>query len=50
MKDKNVLAPAVGAILVAGCVTTLFSGGVFHWLPIVLALGVVVAICGSAGR
>ena len=50
MRNKDVLLPAVAAVFAAGCVATVFWGGLVHWIPILLALGVVGAIARSVNR
>ena len=50
MRKKDTSLSVVGAVLIAGCVMTLMSGDLLHWIPILLALGVVGSIPRSVGR
>ena len=50
MDNMDVLLPWVAAMLVAGCVISILLGHFVHWIPILLALGVVGAIASSAQR
>ena len=50
MKNEGGIFPLLGAIVAAGLVLSVVSGTHEHWIPILLALGVVGGLARSVGR